>query len=186
MKTIDTLQREHEWIGWMAECLESLLVRARREARLPAEAYDLLSLYESFADGRHQDKEEQVLFRELLSAADDRDRQVLERLLREHEAERQHMAAMRANALGAVNAEPHSLVEFDRAASEYLALHHAHMRREATVLFPMAARLLDADADERMLREFRRIEGGATDPHALREQILTLRHRVGLPHPPAA
>jgi hypothetical protein len=33
---------------------------------------------------------------------------------------------------------------------------------------------------------FENLEGGAGDPHGLREQILRLRSRAGLPRPPAA
>ena len=103
MKTIETLEREHEWIGWMAETLESLIARAKAEDILPEEAYELMSLYETFADGRHQDKEEQALFPELLAAAGDEERAVLERLLTDHEAERRYLSGMRLNVLGAVH-----------------------------------------------------------------------------------
>ena len=186
MKTIEILEREHTWIGWMAESLETLVAHAKVKDVLPPAAYELLSLYETFADGRHQDKEEQVLFPELLSAADDEERELLGKLLTDHTAERRYMSGMRVNVLGAMHAEPGSLREFVREAAEYLDLHHAHMARENETLLPMATRLLSPEADERVQRGFETLEGGAGDPHALREQIMSLHQRVGLPRPPAA
>ncbi len=186
MKTIDTLEREHEWIGWMAECLESQIALAQAEDILPEAAYELLSLYEQFADGRHQDKEESAFFPELLSSADEHEREVLQKLLLDHEAERRHLDAMRQNVLGAVYGEPGCVRAFVREAHDYLDLHHAHMLRETEILFPMAERLLSPEADERIVKAFEAIEGGAGDPHALREQILNLHQRAGLPRPPAA
>ena len=186
MKTIERLELEHRWIGSMANSLETLLADARTSNQLPREAYDLLSLYESFADGRHQDKEERVLFLELLDAAQDRDRDVLGRLIADHEAERAHMAKMRVNLLGAVYGEPGCVQDFLREASAYVDLHQAHMRREEEILLPMDERLLTPEADERVARGFEEIEGGPGDPHAVEEQIKRLLHRIGLPTPPAA
>jgi len=186
MKTIDLLEREHRWIGWMTESLEALVARARAEDTLPELVYELLSLYESFADGRHQDKEEDVLFPALLDAAGDDDREVLGRLLTDHESERRYLSAMRANVLGAVHGNAASVHAFVREAADYLGLHHAHVRREQEILLPMVERLLTPDADARAVAAFEAIEGGAGDPHGVCEQILSLRQRAGLPRPPAA
>ncbi len=186
MKSIDLLEREHLWIGWMAESLEAIVGRAQSDGILPAEAYDLIMLYEVFADGRHQDKEEQVLFPSLLDAADEHERGLLERLLHDHETERSCMASMRSNVLGAVYGEPGCVREFVRDAREYLDLHHAHMMRESEIVFPLAERLFTAEDDRRCVEQFETIEGGADDPHGMREQILHLRQRIGLPRPPAA
>lgn len=186
MKSIDILEREHLWIGWMAESLEALLARAKAQGVLDEMAYELFSLYEVFADGRHQDKEEEVLFPALLTAADDAERALLGQLLSDHENERRHMASMRVNLFGAVHGEPRNLLEFVRSAGEYLDLHRVHMLRENQVLLPMAARLLDDSSDAATAAGFEALEGGSGDPHGIREQILGLRRRVGLPQPPAA
>ena len=186
LQSLEILRREHQWIGWMAETLESLVAQAEATDRLPEEAYELLCLYESFADGRHQDKEEQVLFVELLAAAGQRDREILQRLLRDHEEEKRLMAGMRANVLGAVHGRPASVRDFVLEARDYMTLHQAHMSRENEILFSMAERLLTPEADERVAGGFEAIEGGKGDPHGVREQALGLRQRVGLPRPPAA
>jgi hemerythrin-like domain-containing protein len=186
MRAIEILRREHGWITEMTECLEWLVGEARASGLLPSDAYDLLRLCEAFADGRHQAKEEEVLFPELLTGADDGDRRVLGRLLADHEAERARMATMRLNLLGAVGGEPLCVRAFAHAAADYAELHRCHMQREAAMLFPMAERLLGPEADERVAARFDALEGGHGDPRALVEQIQRIRRRAGLPTPPAA
>lgn len=186
MRAMDILRREHRWIAGMAQCLETMVSEARTDEIVPSECYELLHLYESFADGRHQEKEEELLFPELLSRASDEERRTLGRLLEDHEAERAHMASMRLNLLGAVHGEPLCVRAFARAASEYIALHRSHMQRETVLLLPMAERLLDPEADARVATAFEKLEGGKGDPHGLAEQIHRLMERLGLPVPPAA
>ncbi len=89
---------------------------------------------------------------------------------------------MRNNVLGAVHGEPGCVRGFVREAGEYLGLHRAHMAREEELLFPLVERLLDDGADRSLAAE---LERGSVPP-ALREQILSLRRRAGLPRPPAA
>lgn len=186
MKTLDVLTREHTWIGAMAACLEALVARAHADDQLPEPAYELLHLYESFADGRHQEKEETVLFPELLRGADEEDRRELGQLLADHGEERQHLSAMRSNLLGAVYGEPLCVRTFAAEARAYLDRHRSHMAREHATLFPMARRLLTPEADARVVAGFEHLEGGAGDPGGLGERIGGLCRRVGLPMPPAA
>lgn len=186
MRAMEILQREHQWIACMAQCLEALIAQARADEQLRQECCELLHLYESFADGRHQAKEEDILFPALLAQADADDRHALGQLLDDHEAERRHMSAMRQNLFGAIQGQPLSVREFARAASQYIALHRSHMQREATLLFPMAQRLLAPEADARVAASFEHLEGGRGDPHGLAEQIRHLMQRLGLPVPSAA
>jgi len=186
MKAVEILEREHRWIAWMASCLESLVAESRTQDRLDVMTAELLFLYESFADGRHQDKEEQVLFPELLTCADEQTRTLLGQLLRDHGVERNHMARMRESLSGAVQGEPRSVRDFAREATEYMALHRMHMLRESEHLLPHVANLLTPEADARVVAGFEAIEGGPGDPHGLQEQISSLCRRLGLPTPPAA
>jgi len=186
MKAIEILEREHRWIAWMASCLERLVAEARTQDRLDATTSELLFLYESFADGRHQDKEEHVLFPELLTCADEQTRTMLGQLMRDHGVERHHMTKMRESLRGAVQGEPRSVRDFAREATEYMTLHRSHMLRESEQLLPYVANLLTPEADARVVAGFEEIEGGPGDPHGLQEQIVSLRRRVGLPTPPAA
>ncbi len=189
LRSIAILEREHRWIGWMTECLEALIARAHVDDQLPAETYELLRLFESFADGLHQDKEEHVLFVHLLDVARGNERDALTKLLTDHEAERRHLSGMRVNVLGAVHGEPGCVREFVREAEGYLGVHRAHMARESKVLFPLAARVLTPDADAQVVRGFGQVdasEEGGSATAGLLEQIVSLRRRIGLPSPPAA
>jgi len=186
MKTIEILTREHRWIGWMADCLEKLVAESHTRDQLDEATSQLLFLYESFADGRHQDKEEQVLFPELLTCADEPTRTMLDQLMRDHGVERRHMARMRQNLDGAVHGEPLCLREFALEAGDYMELHRAHMLRETEQLLPLVEGLLTPEADERVVAGFEQLEGGAGDPHGLAEQIGGLCRRIGVPMPPAA
>lgn len=186
MKSLKILEREHGWIARMGVCLERLIAESRSTDQLPEEASELLVLYESFADGRHQEKEEGVLFPALLAFADGRERAVLEQLLQDHGAERRHLAEMRVNLHGALYGEPLSVRAFAAAANDYMELHRAHMGREGEILFPMVERLLTPDADAEVSEGFDALEGGSGDPHGLEEQIQGLCRRIGVPMPPAA
>ena len=186
MKSIEILNREHEWIRLMAECLEALVMTAKSDDSVPHIAYELIALHESFADGRHQDKEENVLFPELLLASDQADRDILRKLMTDHEAERHYMSGMRMSVLGAIQGESACVREFIDRASEYLRLNHAHMLRETEIMIPMAERLLGPEGDARAVRGFEEIEGGQGDPHCVEEQVRSLYRRAGLPRPPAA
>jgi hemerythrin-like domain-containing protein len=183
---VEILRREHGWIAGMTDCLEKLIAEGRARGQLDEEAYELLELYETFADGRHQEKEESVLFTELLSVASDAERRLLGRLLQDHEAERRRMASMRLHLMGAVYGEPLCVRTFAQEAAAYLDLHRAHMQREGEQLFPLVERLLTPDADERVAAGFEALEGGSGDPHGIAERIRGLRRRLGMPVPPAA
>lgn len=185
METLEILEREHAWIGWLVSSLEEILRTTRATDRLPDEADELLALFESFADGRHQEKEERCLFPELLALADEAQRATLEELLRDHETERAHLQAMRLQLPGAQSAEPLCVRSFVLRASAYLALQRAHMRREQELLFPLAARLLTPQADARAAEGCARIEGGVGDPNGVREVVLALRERVRARSPAA-
>ena len=186
MQTIERLKLEHRLISAMTDGLEAITARAKADRRVPDEAYELLSLFDSFADGRHQDKEEQVLFVELLDVAEDHDRSILSRLLGDHEKERRHMSGMRVSLLGAVHGEPGCVREFVHEADAYSTLHRSHMLRESEIMLPMVARLLTPDADLRVTVGFEKVEGGPGDPHGIEEQVGSLLRRIGLPVPPAA
>jgi hemerythrin-like domain-containing protein len=186
MKTLDVLHREHSWITTMATCLEALVARARATDQLPEPAYELLHLYESFADGRHQEKEEGVLFPELLRCANGQELRELEQLVADHADERQHLSLMRSNLLGAVHGEPGCVRTFASEARAYLDRHRSHMAREHAQLFPMARRLLTPEADARVVQGFEHIDGGSGDPAGIGERLEGLCRRAGIPVPPAA
>lgn len=159
MQSIEVLGREHHWIRHMLDCLDKLVERCEMTGRLDANtAPELLALFDYFADGMHQMKEERFLITRLLHRADVSQKGYIGTLLGDHERERRRMQSMRSNLLGAVYGEPLCVREFVGQARTYSELHRKHMAHENVVLLPMATKLLDEEDDRMILEGFRRLE----------------------------
>lgn len=178
MRAIEVLHEEHRWIARMLALLQDLVRRALPVGHLdPAATSELLALFAHFADGLHQQREEEVLFPRLLTRArSTEERLTIGRMAADHEKERRHLQGMHANLLGAIYGEPLSLREFAREAELYVELQRRHMIQETTVLLPLAERLLDRRDDDEMVDSFVRLEG---DPQALREVLRRIRELCG-------
>lgn len=183
MRTTEILRQEHHWVLRMLECLERLVAdAAEREAVDTESALELLQLFESFADGRHQEKEERYLFPRLMVLGTARDSEVVHRLSKEHAGDRRSLITMRARLLGAVQGDPIGVREFAREAGEYAAAQRRHMTVENAVLLPMAERLLTRTEDDQIVEGFARIEAGGppTEGWAF-GRIESLCRRLGVP-----
>jgi hemerythrin-like domain-containing protein len=169
MQAVGILVEEHFWIGKLLDCLQRLAEESRSSGIVgDGGSSELLSLLDSFADHRHQDKEERILFPRLMVRADEQQSRVLEHLLEEHADERRLMMSIRSNLLGALHGEPVCVREFSREAQAYVDLQRRHMASEAATLLPMAERLLTAQDDRDVVSGF-----GAVDA-----QGAEARHRV--------
>lgn len=183
LRSTEILTEEHRWIERMLSCLERLLASSAERGRLDSGAStSLLALFEYFADGVHQRKEEAVLYMRMLNQADLSEKACIAQLLGQHENDRRLMRNMRANLLGAVFGVPDHVHDFGRCGGAYLDLQRRHMAQENAVLLPMAGRLLDEEADELVCQGFRKVEqelGVETEP--LYERIDRLCERLGVP-----
>ena len=152
MQTTKILLEEHVWIRRLLECLEKLAGDSSETGTVDAEASaELLLLFQEFADGWHQEGEEQYLFPRLLARSSAEEGAVIRGLLKEHESEVQLMLSMRSNLLGAEHGESLSLREFVRQAREYVELQRKHMAKETAVVLPLAERLLTAADDQAIM-----------------------------------
>lgn len=148
MQILEVLTHEHRWIRRLLQCLEQLITSTEAEGALDAEhTVELIALFETFADGSHQEKEETLLFPRLLELATPTEARYIEKLADDHQEERRRMAAMRSNLSGAIFGEPLCLREFLHQGRSYLALHRKHLAHEDVVLFPFARRILAAKED---------------------------------------
>jgi hemerythrin-like domain-containing protein len=112
-----------------------------------------------FTDECHHAKEERALFPELEAAGLPRAGGPLGCMLHEHSEGRELLVELRA--LGAALESRDSApapAPFRVAARRYADLIERHIAKENGVLFPMADRLLDADADARVRAAFARFE----------------------------
>ena len=184
MQATDVLETEHRWIAAMLNCLEQLLADSRGTGRLdPDTAAELVVLFEDFADGLHQRKEEEIVFPRLLERIGPDDEERLGELLEDHFYERALMAGVRSTLTGALHGDPPRTEEFVESAEAFLLMHRRHMQEEDATLLPMLERVLLPEDDERILGEFHHMDATGPDPGGVVERIRSLCHRLGVPGP---
>lgn len=99
------LEAEHALVRRAAACLSALADEALESGELDAaSAAELVELFEDFADGVHQEKEERCLFPALVRAGLRAGR--VAELASEHRAERRLLHSLRAGLEGAAYGHP--------------------------------------------------------------------------------
>jgi len=182
MGAVDIIREEHTQVARLIACLEAVASDAEARGKVNGEAAtELLFLFETFIDDRHQAKEEGVLFPELLRFAGKKEEEVLSKFLADHEQEVVRLSGMRLNVLGARYGEPGCMREFVREARAYCELQRRHMTQENLELLPMAERLLTPESDADVVRGFDEVDGmrGAS-PDGVRETIQRLCRQLGV------
>ncbi len=183
MWSTDVLREEHRWILRMLQCLERVARDSEHAGRLDAaSAAELLALFQHFADGLHQEREEGCLFPRLLARARSvAERLEVGRLCGAHEQERRAMARMNEQLLGAIYGQARSLRDFQHAALGYIALQREHVLHENQTLLPLADQLLRPEDDETVMQGFIALEHEG--PEALKrvfERIQAICARLGV------
>jgi hemerythrin-like domain-containing protein len=180
MRAIEIIAEEHRYIERMLACLQLVLHETTRRGRVESDvAAPLVALFEYFADGTHQRKEEAVLFARLLELAGLEEKVCLSKLLGEHEGERRMMRDLRSNLLGAIHGVPEHVGAFLRTGASYLELHARHIAKENEILLPMASRLLDPATDRYVQDGFESIDRQAGVPdHEIFDRIDAIHARL--------
>jgi len=159
MKAVDDLQHEHRVIELVLTGLEWLARRAQSEQRLNRErAERALEVLRNFADRCHHGKEERHLFRMMEARGMSRESGPLGVMLHEHTLGREHIRAMVEALPRAAEGEAAALAAFADRARAYAELLRQHIRKEDSVLYPMAKRLLSEDDAQRLLTDFEAVE----------------------------
>ena len=183
----DVLREEHRWILRMLQCLERVCLDCEQKGRLEAEGTaELMALFTHFADGLHQEREERFLFPRILARARCvNERTDVGRLCGEHEQERQALARMTQELLGAIYGEARSLRGFLMAARRFIELQREHLLHENRELLPLADQLLTAEDDQAVLSGFASLEDlGLGDPKRILRRIENLSVQLGVVPPP--
>jgi hemerythrin-like domain-containing protein len=177
---LEVLREEHRWIARMLELLERLVAEGKREGRLAAEpAAELLALFQHFADGLHQEREESCLFARLFARVRTvEERVALGRLCGEHEEERRALRTLAESLLGAIYGRAGDLASFVRASEAFVRLHRRHLAEETRELLPMAERLLEPEDDALLLELYHRLELDGPDLTAVAARITRLAERL--------
>ncbi len=142
------LRHEHRVIEQGLRALEGLCSRLKLGEQIPhdaiARALDFIRVY---ADQLHHGKEEDYLFPALRRSGMQFEEGSLEFLSREHDTERQLLAALGVEFEAYRNGNADALHLFIGTAGEYINHLIGHMRREDAILFRLVEEILD-DADK--------------------------------------
>jgi hemerythrin-like domain-containing protein len=165
MKAIDELISEHEGIRLMLDIMEAVSWKIMRDERVPSFDLDSIGEFLSvFADKCHHGKEEEGLFPAFEKAGMPREGGPIGVMLEEHEQGRRMIAEMKSAISDMKEGTAEAGDKVSSTAMEYVALLRQHIEKENTVLFPMADRLLDESAAERLSELFERIEHDRIGP----------------------
>lgn len=158
---LSILDAEHRGYATVLRALSRHLELVR--TRPAATNHDLISTIlayaDSFMEGFHHPKEDEHLFRALRSRTDEADAVLLE-LQHEHATGPATLRTLRDALARSRGGSPGDLDAFADGLERYIDEQQAHMRTEATVVLPLAARVLEASDWETIERAFR----GNTDP----------------------
>ncbi len=159
MKATEELMHEHDAISLMLDIMDHACDKIEAGSSVPVEDLgNMLDFLKTFTDGCHHRKEEDVLFPALEQQGIPREHGPIGVMLAEHDLGRKYINGM-SSALVRLRGGDRSAGEaFVREARAYGNLLRGHMLKENTVLFRMADARLSSEEQQRLLREFERIE----------------------------
>lgn len=178
MKSTDVLKEEHGGVKIMLGILGKVCDRLGSGQAVPAGDLDrLLEFLKVFVDRCHHAKEEDFLFPALERAGIQREGGPIGVMLSEHVQGREFIRGMSDAAEGCRNGDRDAVERFTFNARGYTELLLAHIEKEDEILYPLADRLLNDAADEKMVEEFERVEeervghGKHEEFHRLMEEL---------------
>lgn len=155
MKALDMLMDEHRAIEREIEVLLDVATDLEKRAPVPLDTVEaLIDFLQRVADGVHHEKEERFLFPMLAERGVMPDESIVGSLLLQHESGRFHVREMRQALARLERGAPGAALEFGHAARAYAELLRAHIQTEDECLYPVAARVLTREDDERLQEAF--------------------------------
>ena len=174
MQATRILMEEHRIIERVLNALQVAAERVSRGEDMRPEFFLNAALFiKNFADGCHHRKEEGVLFIAMNDSGMPTQGSPIGVMLAEHEQGRIFTRAMKDAAEKWEAGDPSARVAVVQNALDYVALLRQHIRKEDTVLFPMADRLIPPERQEKVTEEFERIETEETGA-GIHEKYLAL------------
>ena len=159
MTATEMLVDEHHLIKKVLDWGEAEIARIDKgqppDAAMLAQAVDFIR---NFADRCHHAKEEGLLFKRLVEKGMPAQGGPIAVMLHEHELGRARVTAVASALSGAGQGDATALAALRENLAGYISLLRAHIDKEDNILYPMADRLLDAAAQEALLRDFERVE----------------------------
>lgn len=153
------LTDEHRVIEVVLDCLEKIIREAGDSGKLNEEAaVQAIDVIRTFADKCHHGKEETHLFAALVEKGMPKEGGPVGQMLVEHEQGRAFVKGMSDSISGAAAGDANALMKFIHNAQGYIQLLRAHIRKEDTVLFPMAERVLNEEEQKQLQQAFKVVE----------------------------
>lgn len=147
------LRKEHNAILHVLEILDRIMAAEKKEDSVKFKYYhELVYFLKIFADKCHHGKEENYLFKELVSKGVPNENGPVGVMLKEHELGRKYIGQMN-NSL-----EAKDLTEFNNAAGKYRDLLKSHIEKENNVLFVIADQILDEAKQHELFEKFEQYE----------------------------
>lgn len=151
MKSIDILESEHDNILAMLELVKHMAMDIITEKKLVTDHFRLVSSFiKEYADGYHHDKEEKILFKNMVTYAGPEAKVLIENgMLVEHDLARYYNMSLN-EALDTYDKEPstENLLDILTFALSYRDLLIRHIDKENSTVFTFAERTLSNDIKE--------------------------------------
>ena len=159
MKATEQLRDEHEAAKLMLRILER--AAARLESGQDVSHDDLaqiLAFITGFLDSCHHAKEEEHLFPALEEAGIPREGGPIGMMLKEHDMGRGYVEGMRDAIALYASGDRAAMPRIAEHAGRYVRHLAQHIEKENMVLFPMADAHLSPETQERLIKDFDRLE----------------------------
>jgi len=174
MQATDILKSEHRVIE---SVLKSITVAAQRLddglPMRPAFFLEATDFIRNFADGCHHRKEEGVLFKAMQPSGMPVQGGPIGVMLSEHEQGRELTRAMQQAADRLQSGNEAARRPLAQAARGDADLLYQHILKEDNILFPMAERVIPANQQDQVLKDFENVEHDETGP-GIHEKYLAL------------
>ena len=152
------LVAEHELIERSMAVLKSCLDDLDRAALQPARLARALDFLLEFGDRLHNAKEENHLFPRMEERGIPRQAGPIGVMLAEHQAERDLLRRLLAQAPRLAEASPADREDFRASALGYLKIRAEHIWKENDILYKMALQVLTPEDQAELLAAFRRLD----------------------------
>jgi len=164
-KATQDLRKEHGAILRVLDILEKMTEPENRNHENILQYYsEVVYFLKIFADKCHHGKEEDFLFKELVSKGIPNEGGPIGVMLREHVQGREYISQM------SKSLEEKSIEGFVNVASLYRELLRRHIDKENSVLFVMADRVMSEQEQDQMFSQFERHEENVVG-HGVHEKL---------------
>jgi hemerythrin-like domain-containing protein len=179
MTPTEMLMHEHKVILMVLDGLQRLCDRIERTGEVSASQVDqAVDFVRNFADRCHHAKEERHLFPAMQDRGMSAKAGPIAVMLAEHEEGRRLIAAVAAALPMARGKNKASVEEVRQNLLAYIRLLRAHIDKENLILFPMADRILDDADQDRLEKEFEKVEAEEMG-EGVHEKYHRMAHEIG-------